>query len=85
MCATLGSEKNRFTADAASSTDDECDPAAQFFFRGLATNLGLFELPVLDAKCFAWRQRYIILVHGELPRRGGGAGLRNLRAVDTCT
>ena len=53
--AALGGEQSDFAADAAASADDESDAAAELFLGRLAANLGLFQLPVLDAEGFAGR------------------------------
>ena len=48
--SALGGEKSDFAADAVASADDECDAPAEFLFRWLAANLGLFHSPVLNAE-----------------------------------
>jgi hypothetical protein len=70
--AALGREQGDFAADAAASADDHHDAAAKFLLRGLAADLGLFELPVLDAEGFAGGQGNVVGVGLELA--GGAAG-----------
>ena len=82
--SALGCEQGDFAADAAASADDHHDAAAEFLLGWLAADLGLFELPVLDAEGLAGREGDVVVVDVEFagqPAAGPACG--NVLAVDS--
>src|ERR1035441_9088362 len=60
VSAAPGREQGNFAADAAASADHHHDAPAKLLLRGVAANLGLFQLPVLDAEGFAGGQGNVV-------------------------
>jgi hypothetical protein len=76
--ATPGGLDRRRPPDAAAAADDHDHEAAQLLLRGLAAELGLFELPVFDGEGLGERQRDVVVVDSEALGGGGGPRLRQL-------
>ena len=58
--SALRRQQRDLAANAAAAADNQNHLTAQFLLRRLAANLGFFQLPVFNAKCFRRRQSYIV-------------------------